>query len=482
MKFFRTALILGTVAALAGFFYWFFEVKKKKEKEEGKAQEALLFGESEKRIEKLSLQDRGKERIVLEWVRNEPAGEVVEGEELGDDEEGEWFIREPVQTGGDTVAIDTMIQAMLQGSSEEIIWESLEKEAEYGLDDPDLSLRFFYEGEDTPHGINLGKETLDHKKIFAKVVGEERIYTVPATILNVLKRDLFDLRNKKLAPFEKEEVMGVSIMTGLDLLLLEKQEDGWFILPNRIKASETRVDIYTGTLRWESFVEVLEEKGTNFVKYGLDNPRLIVTYKLQDGSHFLFIIGNMVEEGDAQFFYATRSSDSMIFQMKGETVQKLITSEFHLKKRNIVDFDKELVNKVTFKRDEVRYTFEKRGVESWELTDVQNVEGAEEYVGMLLERGYKIDNVTRGIATAEYEEIEPVMRGEQHYAETGIDNPKYEMELRFEDGTQPITVVMTEMDQQSGKIFLSPDGGQTAYYTSGYFVTNFPESVGELFE
>ena len=168
--------------------------------------------------------------------------------------------------------------------------------------------------------------------------------------------------------------------------------------------------------------------------------------------------------------------------MKGETVQKLITSRFHLKERSIFDFDKELVNKVTLKRDDVSYSFEKRDVEEWELTDVKNVEGAEEYIGMLLERGYKIDNVTRGLTTAEYEEFDPIQRGDPNYELTGIENPTYEVELQFEDGTQPITIVMSEMDQQSGKIFLSPDDGQTAYYTSGYFVSNFPESVGELFE
>jgi len=41
---------------------------------------------------------------------------------------------------------------------------------------------------------------------------------------------------------------------------------------------------------------------------------------------------------------------------------------------------------------------------------------------------------------------------------------------------------MTEKDEQSGKAFMSPDEGQTAYYTSGYFLTNFPESVDGLFE
>jgi hypothetical protein len=375
-----------------------------------------------------------------------------------------------------------MITSMFQGSTEEVIWESLEKEAEYGLDNPTLSMRFFYEGDDTPHGIDLGKETLDHKKIFAKVVGEERIYTVPATILNVLKRSLFDLRSKKIAPFEKEEIQAVSILTGLDLILLEKEGDDWYLLPDRIKASETRVDIYTGTLRWESFVEILEEKGTSFAKYGLDSPRLFLNFKLKDGSNFVFVVGDMVQEGDAQFFYATRSSDNMIFQLKGETVQKLLTSSFHLKDRRIFDFDRSLVNRITFRKDDVSYSFEKRDVEEWELTGTENVEGAEEFKGMILERGYKVDNVVRGLGTAEYEDFDPIQRGDANYEMTGIDNPVYEIEFYFEDDTKPVSVVMTEKDEQSGKAFLSPDNGQTVYHTSGYFLTNFPESVGELFE
>jgi hypothetical protein len=477
MKFFRTALILGIVAVLAGFAYWYFEVKKKKEKEEIKVREALLFGEKDRQIEKLSLKTEDSEEIVLEWVRLKPAGEDVE-----DDEEGTWFVREPIQTGGDTVAIDTMITSMFQGSTEEVIWESLEKEAEYGLDNPTLSLRFYYEGDDTPHGIDLGKETLDHKKIFAKVIGEERIYTVPATILNVLKRDLFGLRDKKLAPFEKEDIEAVSVLTGFDLILLEKDGEEWYLMPDKVKASETRVDIYTGTLRWESFVEVVEERGTSFAEYGLDNPRLLLTFKLRDGSNFIFIVGDVIEEGDAQFFYATRSSDNMVFQMKGETVQKLLTSKFHLKERKIFDFDRSLVNRATFVKEDVSYTFEKRDVDEWELVETENVQDAEEFLGQMLDRGYMIDNVVRGISTAEYEDFEPLERGDANYEKTGIDDPTYRIEFQFEDATEPVSVVVTERDEQSGKAFLSPDNGETAYYASAYFLTNFPESVGDLFE
>ena len=482
MKFFRKAIVLGIVAVLAGFLYWFFEVKKKKEKEEVKRQEALLFGETEKRVVKISLKEKGKDEILLEWRRNEPVETEAGEEKPGDDEEGDWFVIAPVRTGGDNMTIDTMVKSMFQASTDEVVWESLEKQAEYGLDDPDFSLRFYYEGEDRLQGIDLGRETLDRKKYFARVVGEDRIYTITSNFLDVVKKSLFDLRDKKIAPYDKDDIVGITALTGLDLILLEKEGDDWYILPDRIKASTARVDIYTGNLRWQSFVEVVEEKGSDYTKYGLDNPRMIVTFKLADDSGFIFIVGNAVQEGDAQFFYATRSSDNMIFQIKGETVQKLIPNEFYLRERSILDFEQDLVNYVAFSKGTESYTFEKREGDEWELAAVRNVEGGEEFVGQMLERGYNVDNVVRGIATAEYEDREPIKRGEPGYQETGIGSPVYEVVLRFEDGRTPITVSLTEKEEETGKLYLTPDGGETVYYTSGYFVTNFPETAQELFE
>jgi hypothetical protein len=479
MKGFRKAIIVGALAVVAGFLYWFFEVKKEKEKEEAGRQEALLFEQTEKRVARISLKKQGEKEIVLQWERREPA----EGEEeVGDDEEGDWIVVEPVETGGDDPTIDTMVKSMLQASSEEVIWESLEKQAEFGLDDPVLSLRFFYEGEDIPHGIDLGKKTLDNKKVFARVVGEERIYAVPTSVLDTVNKSLYDLRDKKLAPYEKEDIVGITALTGREMVLLEREGEEWYLQPNHVKASTTRVDIYTGNLRWESFVEVVEDKVENVERYGFDTPRLIITLKLEDDSAFLFVVGDMVQEGDAQFFYATRSSDNLVFKLKGETVQKLIPDGFNLRDRSIFDFDREQVSRVIFSRDEQSYTFEKQSDDEWKLAAVENVDGGEESIGQTLERGYKIDNVVRGVATAEYEDIEPIHRGDALYERTGIDSPRYEVVLEFKDGREPVRVELTEREEETGKTFLTPDGGDTVYHTSGYFLTNFPESVQELFE
>ena len=104
--------------------------------------------------------------------------------------------------------------------------------------------------------------------------------------------------------------------------------------------------------------------------------------------------------------------------------------------------------------------------------DIWKLEGAEEE----LERGYRIENIVRGIAESEYEVMDPVKRGDDLYNETGIDNPVYFATLNFQDERDPLIIKMTGRDEETNKMWLTPDNGKTVYYTSGYFVTNFPET------
>jgi hypothetical protein len=481
MKLFRNALILVIVAALAGFFYWFFEIKKKREKEAREEKDALLFEESDKKVVKLTLATKGSESIELEWKPKKPALGEEAVEEESDEEQGEWSVTAPIKTGGDTMMIDSIVGSLLQGSRESVIWDSLEKEEEYGLKDPAYSLHFYYEGESTLRGIDFGIESLDKKKIFAKVIGQERIFAIPAGLLDSVKKSLFDVRDKRLAPIDKEDITGISIMTGLESLILIREEEDWFLLPDKVKASNARVEMYTGNLRWDNFVQVMEEESKNFVRYGLDKPRIIVTFMLNEDEVFLFVVGDSITEGEAEFFYATRTSDNIIFQMKSETVQKLVTTKFHLKDRTIFDWKTEQVNVLTLDYDGKSYSFEKED-DDWKLTGLDPTDGNQAYIGQVLSRGYKLDNIIRGISTAEYEFRDPVKRGDPDYEETGIDNPEYIVSMEFADDGERLTVSLTQKEQETGKLFMTPDGGDTVYYISGYFDSSFPETLDELFD
>jgi len=466
MKFFKNTIILAVILVLAGFSYWYFVKKKGKEKEEEEKKAAYLFEQTDKDIARVTLNKKGEPEIVLE--------KEISYEKVDDGEEEEkvehWYVRAPIETGGDKVAIEGLLGSITESKKEEVVWENLDKSHEYGLDDPEFSIRFSYAGEDEVHGIDFGIENLDRSKIFASVKGKDYIYAVPIELRSSLEKSLFDMRDKKICPYKVDDIVGITYASASDTFILEKEGDEWYFLPDRVKASKTRVEIFTGNLRWGDFIEVVEEKGTDLKKYGLiDRFRLLLTFKNKDGSVYMFVLGDDVTENNARFFYATRSNDNMIFQVNEDLVSRLYTTKFELKDRSIFPFETDDVVAVQLEKEGKRFSFEKKD-EDWFFQDN----------GEKVVLDYKIDNIVRGIITAEYEEREPVKRGGSDYNETGIENAIYEVKLIFKDERPPIVVRLTEKNKETNKCWLTPDGGQTMYYTSGYFLANFPESREEL--
>jgi len=471
MKFFRKTIILLVVLIIAGGAYWYFEVKKKKEKEQAEEKEAFLFKPSDNKIAALTLKGEGKPDIVIKRKPAEAVAQKEAGE--GEEEEEEWIISSPVETGGDRYTINSVINSLKESKREEVVRENIDKEGvhAYGLDSPHFSLRFSYEGDNTEHGVDFGIESLDKKRIFARVLGDDKIVSVSTGVRKSLDKSLFDLRDKRISPYSGDDIVGITLLSPMESFVLKREDSDWYFMPEKIRASETRIDIYTGNIRWGSFVEVEEEKGTNYAKYGLDKPRLMLNFKLKDNSSFMFVVGDSITENNAQFYYAMRSSDGMIFQVQSDLVHKLIKSKFELKDRHIFDISDKDVSAVTLGKDETIYSFVKHDDE-WEFSDT----------GEKLDRGYRIDNIVRSVTTAEYEEREPVKRRDDGYGATNIENARYFVTFHFNNGKPSLSVKLTEKNEDTGNLCLTHDDGNTVYYTNGYFLSNFPDKREDLLE
>jgi hypothetical protein len=305
------------------------------------------------------------------------------------------------------------------------------------------------------------------------VTGEQRIVAVPAGLRDQLEKSLFDLRDKRIAPYAGEDVVQVTKVSGDEMFILKREEDGWYFLPDRTKALESRVDLYSGYLRWGNIAQVIEEKGNikNFPKYGLNKPRLIITFKFADEGAYLFWLGDLVREGDAEFYYAARSSDGMVFQVAADTAEKLAMTKFEIKDRHIFSFDPRDVVKAAFKYDSQDFSVEKEG-EEWKFPGESK----------FLSRGYSIENTVFAISSAEYEDVQPVKKGDPGYPKREMENPRYAVTLQFSDNREPLTVKVSEKDEATSKCWMTPDDGATAYRIFGYFISNLPENKDELME
>jgi len=216
-------------------------------------------------------------------------------------------------------------------------------------------------------------------------------------------------------------------------------------------------------------VEVEEEKGENLEKYGLDKPRMIVNLRMKDESNYMFIVGSSVSVGDSEYYYATRSTDGLVFQVKPDVVSGLAKTAFELRDRKIFDFEDAEVSAMTLNRKDLSFPLI-REEDEWKFQDT----------GEKIEREYMVDSIMRGIKNSEYEVIEPVKREDEIWGETGIENPVYEVNITFNSGRAPLTVQMTGMNEETSMLWMTADNGDTVCYTSGYFMSNFPTERDDL--
>ncbi len=471
MKFFRNAIILVVIGILAGFSYWYFEVKKAKEKKEKEEKEALLFEQKDSKINWIKIKRKDDEKPIIAVRKTKKKKKIEDGKEKEINVDY-WEIKSPVNTNGDLYALDTMANDIKNAKREEVVWDSLEKAKDYGLDNPELSVRFKYENDDKERGIDFGIKTLDGKKVFAKVVGKNKIYAVAAGVYDQLNKSLFDVRDKTISPYGKEDIVSISLISAHNVFTLKKEKDGWYFTDG-VKASDSRVELYEGHLRWGNFNEVVKERATlkDLPEYGLDKPRLIIKYGLKnDKKDYIFLVGDPIKEGDVTYYYATRNTDDMIFEVTSDLVVKLDTSKFLLKDRHIFSFKYDDVNKVVLKNGDKSFSFYKKDGD-WYF------EGTNKKV----EKGYKIDGIIRSLEDAEYEEFEPIKRGDPDYKKTGLDNPKYEVVFYFKDENEkPLRILVSKKNEKTQRVFISPDNGETAYYTFAYFVDNIPEKKKDL--
>ena len=256
------------------------------------------------------------------------------------------------------------------------------------------------------------------------------------------------------------------------VFFLKRDGEEWLLMPEKVKASKIRTEMYIGNIIYGYFVQVEEEKGDNFQKYGLDNSRVIVNFKLKNDTNYMFIVGDRIEQGGAEYFFATRTTDNMIFQVKAETIYELVKTEFEMRDRMIFDFQDDEVAAVVLKNDEKSFAFFRDEQEEWIFEDT----------GERIARGYKIDSLVRAIKNAEYDVREPIKRGDGDWNETGITDPTYIVILNFKDKRVPIKVQLTEKNEETSMLWLSPNNGDIVYFSHGYFLSSFPETREDLLE
>lgn len=254
----RSTVLLLLAAAALGAFVYLYEVKGGEERKEAETAAKRLFPDvqaTDVQFVELATTDGGKARAERH--------------------EGAWRLVDPMAFPGDAVNLDGIAAGLADLASEQVI-ESPQAAEIYGLGEAARKVRFGAAGKE--HELRIGnKAPLASSTYVASAADPQRVVTVPTYRITNLDRSVDDLRDRRVASFDRASIGSIEVRWPGGHVKLAHGDGGWRILePVEGAADDTTVDQLLSNLsylRADSF----EDSPGDPAEDGFDVPALDVT-------------------------------------------------------------------------------------------------------------------------------------------------------------------------------------------------------------
>lgn len=242
-------------------------------------------------------------------------------------EDGQWRLHKPVVDKADSVKIIDLVSSVGGAEKQDFTADNVEDFAQYGLDEPAMSIKFWSDKEEGTKALLIGKaveaaEDEKPDKVYARVEGESSVFTLKDEIVEKLSLKANDLRDTTLLALKADDVTAVEIKRPEATIALEK--DGWdwkMTQPMEVGANANAVKDFVKLLDEAEIVDWIDEPG-DLATYGLDKPTTItLKQKKGDGED------EEKEEEPAQLLVGKKDGDECYAKLPGKSAVLKITGK-----------------------------------------------------------------------------------------------------------------------------------------------------------
>ena len=297
----RTIAAVTVAAGLFGYIYFVESKKDPKTAADGAARakrEKVFTGLDKLKVKSLTLKKRN--------------GDVVHAEKNAD----AWTLVSPQETAADSSEIGTLLDAVQNLETEEIVSENAADLAPFGLKEPKVTVSLVAEGAPKPFEFELGDSVPAGSGIFARVPGKPRLFTVSSTLENTLVKSAFDLRDRSVVKVKKDDIRAFEVFEkdklAYRLVRGAEGEDDWKIeSPLSTRAARWSADSFLGlveNLRMEG-IAAEEAKPQDMARFGLGAAARRVRLSLGEAKSSTFEIGKKTDDGK---YYARDAASKLV--------------------------------------------------------------------------------------------------------------------------------------------------------------------------
>ncbi len=256
---------------------------------------------------------------------------VAEKQKAGD--KNEWRLVQPIQAKADSGSVNDVL-FNLQGYEVKNWVETKPTDlSKYGLDKPQITVTLTAK-DGKQETLTLGKKKAGTDEVFARNPARGEVVTLAAKALDELTKQPFDLQDKSLLSFKRDDIDEVEVARGRTKIVCTKSGKGvdakWkIILPEEAEADKWKVDDILWDMEDLEAKKFVEEAATNLAKYGLDSPRASVRLSGK-GKTYSVLFG---EQAENDSIYAKTNQSPRVVLVDKSALDNLPKSADDLKKK-----------------------------------------------------------------------------------------------------------------------------------------------------
>ena len=325
---FRNTLVLASIFAAFAAYLWF--VERPGHEAEQAAKKLLTFKPDQASSVTLTYPDA---QIVIQKTA---AG---------------WQMQKPIDVLADQTAVDNLLHAASDAEVKRTIEKPQPLET-YGLDKPETVLTITLSDGKTLPSVRIGKAAPVGFSAYAQLEGSTDVKLVPSIFQTGMKREVKDLRDKKVIDFKDDEVQAIEIAGGAEPLALERDGGDWRITkPKPLRADSVEVRTLLSSIKGVRAEDFVDEPSA-LADYGLDTPRRKITLRIgKDASKELWI-GAEKAKGNKNVLYVKRADAKTVYAVGTWAGTNLDKDANTLRDKTVLAFDAANLGAVEVERRE----------------------------------------------------------------------------------------------------------------------------------
>lgn len=301
--------------------------------------------------------------------------------------DGTWKVVAPLSADADSVEVSSLTSALAGLEVNRVVEENASDLGAYGLADPRLKVAFKAEGGAAGE-IHLGDTTPTGSDMYAITPGGSRVFLVSAYQETSLSKSTFDLRDKRVLHFERDQVATIELaQPGAPVVRLARNGTEWTLTaPIKARGDYGAIEGLLTRLATGTMTELVDPNSPE--SFGLEKPLVV---SVGAGSNQAVLELGAERDGAV---YARDRGRQMIFKADASLAADLRKGVDDLRDKDLFEFRTFNIMRLQITRGADTYEFQRiagggeNGADKWQrvvdgkATDVDTTK-VEDFVSKL---------------------------------------------------------------------------------------------------